>query len=81
MTEQEIIDRAGPCFVNLLACKPEALTQTATLTGDLGMDSLDTIELVMALEEEFEIEVTDAEVEAAETVGDVYALIRKNIKE
>lgn len=80
MTEQEIIDRAVPCFTALLGCKPEAVVAGAELVGGLGMDSLDTIELAMAIEEEFEIEVSEAEVEALGTVGDVFALIRANLK-
>ena len=49
----------------------EALTDDAKLIEDLGADSLDLVELVMALEEEFEVAIPDADAERIKTVGDV----------
>jgi len=49
--------------------------------NDLGADSLDTVELVMALEEEFGIEIPDEDAEKAKTVGDVVAYIDKKLKD
>lgn len=53
-----------------LGVQPEAITPEASIIGDLGADSLDTIELVMAFEEEFGTDIPDATAEAIRTVGD-----------
>ena len=58
--------------VNEGEVKPES-----KFVDDLGADSLDVVELVMALEEKFEIEITDEEAEKIQTVGDVVAYIEK----
>ena len=57
---------------------PEQVTTTAKFIEDLGADSLDTVELVMAFEEEFDIEVPDEEAEKLQTVGDVIRYIEEN---
>lgn len=57
--------------------KPEDVKPEDELEGRLAMDSLDKIELVMAVEEEFEVEITDEEVEACKTVADVVALVER----
>ena len=51
------------------------VTEDAHLVSDLGMDSLDTIELVMALEDEFCVEISDEQAEGLKTVGDIYRLL------
>jgi acyl carrier protein len=62
------------------ACLQYAEIQTTqTLADDLGLDSLDLIELVMELEEEFGITIADAEAEACRTVADVTALVDRTI--
>ncbi len=53
-----------------LGVKPEQVTPQASFIDDLGADSLDTVELVMALEEEFGVEIPDEEAEKLVTVGD-----------
>lgn len=55
--------------------EPSKVTESAGLVEDLGMDSLDTIELVMALEEEFDVDITDEQAEGVKTVGDIYLLL------
>jgi acyl carrier protein len=51
------------------------VTETATFIDDLGADSLDLVELVMALEEDFDVSIPDEEVESIRTVGDAAAYI------
>ena len=58
-----------------LGVKPEEVTPEAKFIDDLGADSLDTVELVMALEEEFGIEIPDEEAEKLVTVGDAVKYI------
>ena len=63
-----------------LGVKPEEVTPEASFVDDLGADSLDTVELVMALEEEFGIEIPDDDAEKAKTVGDVISYIDNKLK-
>ena len=63
-----------------LGVKQEQVTNDASFVDDLGADSLDTVELVMALEEEFEIEIPDEDAEKIKTVKDAVDYIEKNQK-
>ncbi len=60
-----------------LGVKPEQVTPQASFIDDLGADSLDTVELVMALEEEFGVEIPDEEAEKLITVGDAMKYIEQ----
>lgn len=62
-----------------LGVKPEEVTPQASFIEDLGADSLDTVELVMALEEEFGIEIPDEDAEKMATVGDAAKYIEEKI--
>ena len=64
-------------IVEQLGVKPEEVTPEASFVDDLGADSLDTVELVMALEEEFGIEIPDEDAEKIQTVGDASRYIEK----
>jgi acyl carrier protein len=55
----------------------EKPSETASFTGDLGADSLDTVELVMALEEKYNLEISDADAEKITTVGDAIKYIEE----
>jgi acyl carrier protein len=57
-------------IINELGVEPEKVTMEASFVEDLGADSLDTVELVMAFEEEFGIEIPDEDAEKLQTVGD-----------
>jgi len=57
-------------IINELGVDPEKVTAEASFVEDLGADSLDTVELVMAFEEEFEIEIPDEDAEEMQTVSD-----------
>ena len=63
-----IVDRVKKIVAEQLGVKADEVTNTASLVDDLGADSLDTVELVMALEEEFETEIPDEEAEKITTV-------------
>ena len=58
-----------------LGVKPEEVTPGASFIDDLGADSLDTVELIMALEEEFNVEIPDEDAEKMATVGDAIKYI------
>ena len=60
-----------------LGVKPEEVTPKASFIDDLGADSLDTVELIMALEEEFNIEIPDEDAEKMATVGDAVKYIEE----
>ncbi|HZA20366.1 MAG TPA: acyl carrier protein [Actinomycetota bacterium] len=55
------------------------VSETADLQGDLGLDSLDTVEMTVGLEERFDIEIPDAELEGVQTVNDAVELIEKKV--
>lgn len=63
-----------------LGVKEQELNDEANFRDDLGADSLDSVELVMALEEEFEIEIPDEEAEKVTTVKETIAYIKDNIE-
>ena len=80
-TEKEkVFDRVKKVVVNQLSVKEELVTPEASFTADLQADSLDTVELVMALEEEFGTEIPDDEAEKIATVQDAVNYIEANLK-
>lgn len=64
-------DKVKSIIAEQLGVKPEEVTPEASFIDDLGADSLDTVELIMALEEEFNIEIPDEDAEKMAKVGDV----------
>lgn len=68
-------DKITEIIVEQLGVKPEEVIPEASFVDDLGADSLDTVELVMALEEEFGIEIPDEDAEKIQTVGDAIKYI------
>jgi acyl carrier protein len=68
-------DRFTKCAVEVLSVEASAVTKEARFAEDLDADSLDLVELVMALEEEFDVSVDEEELEGVETVGGAYDLI------
>lgn len=65
-------------IVDQLGVDESAVTMEASFIDDLGADSLDIVELIMALEEEFDIEIPDGEAENIKVVGDVVNYIKAN---
>jgi acyl carrier protein len=72
-------ERVKDIIVKQLGVKPEEVTDDASFTDDLGADSLDLVEVVMALEEEFGAQIPDEEAEKIKTVGDAVTFIDSNL--
>ena len=73
-----IDDKVKKIIAEQLSVSEDQITPDASFVDDLGADSLDTVELVMALEEEFEIDIPDEEAEKIVTFNDVLAYIKTN---
>jgi acyl carrier protein len=65
--------------VDKLQRSEEEITENANIQDDLGADSLDIVELVMGLEDEFQVEIPDEDVERIKTVGEVVAYIDEKV--
>lgn len=75
MEHEEIIEKVKAVIVEQLNVDEADVTEEASFVDDLGADSLDIVELVMALEEEFGISIPDEQAESIKTVGDAIAYI------
>ncbi len=75
----EILEKVKKVVIDQLSVDESLVTPRASFTGDLGADSLDTVELVMAFEEEFGCEIPDEEAEKILTVGDAVKYIEAHI--
>ncbi len=73
----DIEDRVRKIVVEHLGVEEEKVTENASFIDDLGADSLDTVELVMAFEEEFGIEIPDDAAETIQTFGDAVKFIKE----
>jgi len=73
----DIESRVRDIIVNELGVEPSKVTVEASFVEDLGADSLDTVELVMAFEEEFGIEIPDEDAEKMERVGDAVKYLQE----
>ena len=71
MSSEEVFEKVKSIIVEQLGVAETAVTMEASFIDDLGADSLDIVELIMALEEAFDIEIPDADAEKVATVGDV----------
>ncbi|MFH1594553.1 MAG: acyl carrier protein [Candidatus Omnitrophota bacterium] len=74
-----IAEKVKSVIAEQLGVKPDEVTDQAKFVDDLGADSLDTVELVMALEEEYGIEIPDEDAEKLATVGDAIKYIEEKI--
>ena len=79
MSSEEVFEKVKEIIVNQLGVTDTAVTLEASFIDDLGADSLDIVELVMALEEEFDMEIPDEDAEKVVTVGDVVDYIKENV--
>ncbi len=80
MTSEEIFEKVKGIIVEQLGVAETAVTMEASFIDDLGADSLDIVELIMALEEEFDTEIPDADAEKVVTVGDVVDYIKDHVE-
>lgn len=74
-------DKVKNIIVEQLNVDGDAVKPEATFIEDLGADSLDIVELVMTMEEEFDLEIPDEDAEKIKTVGDVVAYVKTHSKE
>ena len=79
MNTEEVFEKVKEIIVEQLGVADTSVTMEASFIDDLGADSLDIVELVMALEEEFDMEIPDADAEKVVTVGDVVDYIKDSI--
>ena len=74
----DVVDRVKKIVVEHLSVEEDSISDSSSFIDDLGADSLDTVELVMAFEEEFGIEIPDDAAETIQTVGDAVKFIEQN---
>ena len=74
----DVAERVKKIVVNYLGVEEEKVKEDASFIDDLGADSLDTVELVMAFEEEFGVEIPDDAAEKIQTVGDAIKFIKEH---
>ena len=72
-----VFEKVRDILVNQLDVEEEKVTMEASITDDLGADSLDVVDLVMSLEEEFDVEIPDDQVEKIKTVGDIVKYVEE----
>lgn len=80
MDDSKVFDKVKEIVVEQLGVEAEKVNLDNTFVDDLGADSLDVVELVMALEEEFNIEISDEDAERILTVGQAIDYIKENSK-
>ena len=75
----DMVEKVKDIIVEELGVEREKLTDSASFMEDLGADSLDTVELVMAFEKEFDIDIPDEEAEKLKTVGDALKYLQEKM--
>ena len=80
MDAKSVEERVKNIIVEQLRVEPEQVKPEAQFVNDLGADSLDTVELIMALEEEFDVEIPDEQAEKIKTVGEAIDHIKAKVK-
>ncbi|HIZ54695.1 MAG TPA: acyl carrier protein [Firmicutes bacterium] len=75
-----VFEKVKSILCDQLDVEEDAVTMEASITEDLHADSLDVVDLVMSLEEEFDIEIPDEQVEHIKTVGDIVKYIEEKVE-
>ena len=75
-----VADKVKSIIVEQLGVEAAEVTTEASFTDDLGADSLDIVELVMSLEENFDIEIPDEDAEKIQTIGDAIAYLKERLE-
>jgi len=78
MMAESVEAKVKEIIVNELGVEPEKVTDEASFVEDLGADSLDIVELIMAFEEAFDIEIPDEDAEKLQTVGDAIKYLKEH---
>ena len=76
-----VFDKVKKIIVDQLDVEEDKVTEAASITDDLGADSLDVVDLVMSFEEEFDIEIPDDQVEKIKTAGDIVKFIEEKVED
>lgn len=79
MKDEEIFEKVKSIVVNQLGVEENNVKMEATFVDDLSADSLDIVELIMGIEEEFDLEIPDTDAEKIVTVGDVVEYIKARV--
>ena len=79
MSSEEVFEKVKGIIVEQLGVAETAVTMEASFIDDLGADSLDIVELIMALEEEFDLDIPDSVAEKVVSVGDVVDYIKDHL--
>ena len=77
---ENLENKVKEIIVDKLGVEESELTDSASFTNDLGADSLDTVELIMEFEKEFDVSIPDEDAEKISTVGDAIAYLKNNVK-
>ena len=80
MNTEEVFEKVKEIIVEQLGVAETSVEMESSFIDDLGADSLDIVELVLALEEEFDMEIPDSDAEKVVTVGDVVEYIKENVQ-
>ena len=80
MNEQEVLEKVKKVVIEQLGVAESEIKKESSFVDDLGADSLDTVELVMALEEAFSTEIPDEDAEKIKTIGDTVTYIMSQAK-
>ena len=79
MSNEDAFEKFKECAVEVLQVPADKITKEASFADDLDADSLDLVELVMALEEAFDITVDESELEGIDTIGQAYDLVTSKL--
>ena len=77
---ENLENKINEIIVDKLGIEESEITDSASFTNDLGADSLDTVELIMEFEKEFNVSIPDEEAEKIQTVGDAVTYLKDNVK-